>query len=489
MKDCWIDGQWQQGQGTSMQSINPANNQCIWQGQEASEQQVMQATISAKKAFPSWSKLAWQERLNYLEQYVKVIDAHQDELITAICEENGKPHWEARSEVDLAAKKLEISLKAYQDRTGAHHQTNHDIIQRTRHKPLGVMAVLGPFNFPTHLPHGHILPALLAGNTVVFKPSEHTPYVGTLLAKYWQLAGLPDGVFNLVQGAKNTGQALTTSPVNGVLFTGSYETGRAIHQALAGEPEKLLALEMGGNNPLIVVDIDDVRAAALQVVLSSFISAGQRCTCARRLIVIRNSPDTPKLIDELIKVSSQLKVGSYNDEPPPFMGPVISRLAAENLLKTIQNQEGLGAISLLAAKHLKRDTGFLSPAILDVSSQKNRIDQEYFGPVLQIIQVNNFQQAIKEANNTSFGLAAGILTNDKNNYETFYEQSNAGIVNWNRQLTGASSLAPFGGTGFSGNHRPSAYYAADYCAYPVASMESSQLLMPQTLPPGVVLDE
>jgi succinylglutamic semialdehyde dehydrogenase len=243
---------------------------------------------------------------------------------------------------------------------------------------------------------------------------------------------------------------------------------------------------MGGNNPLLVDQVQDVEAAVYTIIQSAFISAGQRCTCARRLLVPAGSWGDA-LLARLVEVCRQIKVGRYDEQPAPFMGSVISLQAAQQLLAAQADLLARGATALLTMTQPQADAALLTPGIVDVTAVAARPDEEFFGPLLQVIRYSSFEAAIAEANNTAFGLAAGLLSDDKARYEQFWLESRAGIVNWNKQLTGAASTAPFGGIGASGNHRPSAYYAADYCAYPVASLECESLSLPATLTPGVSL--
>jgi len=410
------------------------------------------------------------------------VEGRLDDMARLIAKETGKPLWDARGEVKSVIAKLAISADAYLKRTGKTRTLADNIQQEMRHRPHGVMAVFGPYNFPAHLPNGHIMPALIAGNTVVFKPSEHTPAVGELLVKIWQESGLPKGVLQLVQGGRDTGAALSGHPgINGILFTGSVATGKAIHQALAGRPEVLLALEMGGNNPLIAWDTEDVQAAARLVVHSAFTTSGQRCTCARRLILPADRQGD-KLLEAVRELASTLKIGAYNETPEPFMGPVIHNEQATDLLKAEAFLVAHGASRLLTMKRLKEEMPFLTPGMIDVTHATQCPDAEYFGPLLQVIRVPDFDAALTAANNTAYGLAAGLISENFAQWKLFHERIRAGIVNWNRPTTGASSAAPFGGIGISGNHRPAAYYAADYCAYPVATLAMDKVAAPADVP-------
>ncbi|WP_165679749.1 succinylglutamate-semialdehyde dehydrogenase, partial [Metapseudomonas otitidis] len=383
--------------------------------------------------------------------------------------------------------KVAISIQSYRERTGEKSGPLADATAVLRHKPHGVVAVFGPYNFPGHLPNGHIVPALLAGNAVVFKPSELTPKVAELTVQCWIEAGLPAGVLNLVQGGRETGVALAGNPgIDGLFFTGSSRTGNLLHQQFAGRPDKILALEMGGNNPLVVDEVADVDAAVYTIIQSAFISAGQRCTCARRLLVPVGAWGDA-LLARLVAVAASIQVGAFDAQPAPFMGSVISLDAARHLLKAQEHLIAQGATPLLAMSQPLETAALLTPGILDVTALAERPDEEFFGPLLQVIRYDGFEAAMAEANATQYGLAAGLLSDSHELYQRFFIESRAGIVNWNKQLTGAASSAPFGGVGASGNHRASAYYAADYCAYPVASLESETLALPATLTPGVSL--
>lgn len=487
MSTQYIAGNWLAGQGEPLQSLNPVSQAVVWQGRGANAVQAEAAVAAARTAFPAWAGHSLDGRIAVLERFAVCLKSRADELARAIGEETGKPLWEAATEVTSMLGKVAISIQSYRERTGEKSGPLADASAVLRHKPHGVVAVFGPYNFPGHLPNGHIVPALLAGNAVVFKPSEQTPKVAELTVRCWIEAGLPAGVLNLLQGGRETGVALAGNPgIDGLFFTGSSRTGNLLHAQFAGRPEKILALEMGGNNPLIVDRLEDVDAAVYTIVQSAFISAGQRCTCARRLLVPAGDwGDT--LLARLVQVAGQIRVGRYDDEPAPFMGSVISLQAASQLLQAQQELLAKGATALLAMTQPQPNAALLTPGILDVTAVAERPDEELFGPLLQVIRYPDFEAALAEANATAYGLAAGLLSDSRARYEQFWLHSRAGIVNWNKQLTGAASSAPFGGIGASGNHRPSAYYAADYCAYPVASLESESLALPTTLTPGVTL--
>ena len=302
------------------------------------------------------------------------------------------------------------------------------------------------------------------------------------MIKCWIEAGLPPGVLNLLQGGRNTGELLTANEaINGVLFTGSSKTGAAIHKQFGGKTEKMLALEMGGNNPLVVAKVKNAKAAVYNIIQSAFISAGQRCTCARRLILLR-SAENEKILALLKTATKNIKVGVSDD---CFIGPVVSNAAAENVMQVAARTMSLGGSEVLSPLRLDPSKPFIQPGIIDVTNVEKIDDEECFGPLLQVIWVDNLDEAIAVANNTRYGLSAGLLSDDENDWDNFYQRIRAGIVNWNRPITGASGAAPFGGVGASGNFRPGAFYAADYSAYPIASMASGEVELPNQQSPGL----
>ena len=450
-------------------SFEPATGVELWRG---SVSDVDAEVAAAREAWPKWAAMSLSDRIERVRGFANRVRADLELVADTIARETGKPMWEARTEVESVVGKVDISVKAYADRT-SQRRIEGKIGSRSalRHKPHGVLAVLGPYNFPAHLPNGHIVPALIAGNAVVFKPSEKTPATGQLLVDYYHKAGIPAGVVRVAQGGPDTGKALSMhADIDGLLFTGSAQTGIALNRQFAQRPDKILALEMGGNNPIIVWDTRDVHSAAVLVVQSAFLSAGQRCTAARRLIVRDDMYDL--VIGEVKKIADRLVIGEPHGEPQPFMGPVIDNVVCDNLVESFLALMSRGGKPI---KHMAVPVPgrpFLKPGIIDVTNLAERPDIELFGPLLQVIRVPDFQAAIIEANNTRFGLSASLVGGTPAQYDEFWANSRAGIVNWNAPTNGASSSAPFGGIGLSGNHRPSAYYAADYCAYPVVSAEN-----------------
>jgi succinylglutamic semialdehyde dehydrogenase len=409
-----------------------------------------------------------------LRRFANVVRGKESEFAELIAREAGKPLWEARTEVGAVVNKVQISIEAYAERTPM-RKMEAALGNRiaVRHKPHGVLAVLGPYNFPAHLPNGHIVPALIAGNAIVFKPSEKTPATGEFLVRCFHEAGIPEGAVRLLIGGPDEGRALAGQPgIDGLLFTGSARAGSSLHKQFADTPQKILALELGGNNPLVVWDATDIEAAAVIAVQSAYLTAGQRCTAARRLIV--EDGKHRELLDVIGKLVDRLIVDQPFADPQPFMGPVIDNAAADHVQEQWLNLMMKGGKPLRRLDRSFEDRPYLTPAMIDVTDAKDRPDEEIFGPVLQVIRVKDFDAAIDEANNTRFGLAASLVGGTPAMYDKYWANVRAGVINWNKPTNGAPSNAPFGGIGLSGNHRPSAFYAADYCAYPVTSVEADR---------------
>jgi succinylglutamic semialdehyde dehydrogenase len=453
-------------------STEPATGNEIWSGESGD---AAAEVAAARAAFPEWAARSTAYRCEALRRFANVVRKKEKEFATLISRETGKPFWETQTEVTAVINKVDISIDAYAERTPKRSlEAAMGNKVTVRHKPHGVLAVLGPYNFPAHLPNGHIVPALIAGNAVVFKPSEKTPATGEFMVQCYRDAGIPEGAIRLLQGGPDEGRALAGQPdIDGLLFTGSARAGQALHRQFADTPQKILALELGGNNPLIVWNAKDIEAAATIAVQSAYLSAGQRCTCARRLIV-EDGKEGP-LLDAIAKMIDRIIVDSPFADPQPFMGPVIDNETAQHL------QEQWMGLMMKGGKPIRRldrpyeDRPYLTPALIDVTDAQGIPDEEIFGPVLQVIRVKDFGAAIEAANATRFGLAASLVGGTHEQFEQFWTRTKAGVINWNKPTNGAPSAAPFGGVGISGNHRPSAFYAADYCAYPVTSVHADRI--------------
>ncbi len=486
-KGQYINGLWVKGKGTTLESINPAYGTLLWQGLNATEEEINAASHAAHQALSSWSNISFEQRAQYAKEFAQQIEKNRAQLAQLISLETGKPLWESHTEVTAVTGKINLSIQAYHERTGEKQTTTAEANACLRFKPQGVVVVLGAFNFPAHLSNGHIVPALLAGNTILYKPSEQTPAVAELIMQCWHESGIPAGVINCVQGDYHCGSTLLSQDIQGVFFTGSYPTGKRIHQQFSDRPEVILALEMGGNNPLVIDDVRNVNAAVYQTLLSTLITSGQRCTCARR-VMIPDSLHGDEFLNHFIKACAAVTVSPFDKEQEPFMGPVISHVQALKHLHAQKRLSDMGGESLLSMKLLAEYTGLLSPGIIDMTGVNGPPDEEVFAPFVQVYRYKHFEEAVELANKTRYGLAAGLLSDNEEHYQYFYQKVRAGLINWNRPTTGAASSLPFGGVGWSGNHRPSAYFAADYCSYPIASMEQPVLSTPAQLLPGIVLE-
>lgn len=416
----------------------------------------------------------FEERIELLNAFYEVASKKKDHLAKVISKETGKPLWDSLSEVASMIQKVPISIQAFDDRC-KDKMTGHAF---WKYKPHGTAVVFGPFNFPMHLPNGHIIPAFLAGNKIIFKPSEYTSTCGLEYIKLFEESGFPKGLIQIVLGGKEVGQTLISDDrLDALFFTGSVPTGLFLSEYFAKKTGKLLALEMGGNNPLVIATIKDLQTAVYQTLVSAYLTTGQRCTCARRLIVIDNDPFIKKLQEAI----PSIKIGNYDENP--FMGPLISENAVLNVLKSQEALIKLGGKPLVFSKQLQG--AFITPGLIDVTDVKQLPDVEIFGPFLQVIRVKNLDEAIQKANDTQYGLISSIFTDSDEEYQKFYAESKTGLINRNTATTGALSTNPFGGTGLSGNHRPSAYFAADYCSVVIAGIEAKELQKPKTLFPGI----
>jgi len=446
------------------------------------------AVRAARGAFPGWSALTMDERAERLRAWSAACARSVERIAGLITRETGKILPESRQEAQLLSDKVAVTLEervrgriADYDVAGTGTRSN-----RCTWRPYGVMAVIGPFNFPAHLPNGHWVPALLAGNTVVFKPSEKAPATGALMAELMAEAGMPEGVFNLVQGRGDAAAALVAHEgVDGILFTGSWPVGRRILEANLDRPGRMVALEMGGSNPAVVMDDADLRQAVVECVRCAFLTSGQRCTCTRRVVVHRAVAD--RFIAAFVEAARSITVGPGDAVPVPFMGPVISREAREAVLAFQRECAERGEDVLLESRALPGEGWFVTPGVLRARRFERATDREVFGPVVRISVADGLDDAIEQANATEFGLAASVFTRSEGVVQAAMARLRAGCINVNCGTAGASGKLPFGGLGRSGNLRPAGAAMIDACAYPVASMaEPGDAAV---IPPGLTVPE
>lgn len=453
---------------------------------------VDQAVESARVAFKDWSKKELKERVEFILRLSEIFLSKKEEFAELISRETGKPLWESRTEAGALSGKIKItlehSLKLVEEERIKDALPNVDGIVRFR--PKGVMSVIGPFNFPAHLPNGHIIPALMTGNTVVFKPSDKTPYTGQLMAKCYEEAGFPPGVFNLVQGRVETGKRLVAhKDVNGVLFTGSYDVGLRIKQDTISHYWKTLALEMGGKNTSLIWKDANMEKAVYESLMGGFLSAGQRCSCTSILFVHEDVYES--FLSKFYEAAKKIKIGHWKTEGN-FMGPLISEESVEKYItfQQIAMREGAECIMRGKKLELEHEGNYVSPSIYAMSEYKSDsvyLTQEIFGPNVVVIKINDFDKTLDHINSSHFGLVASVFTQDKTLYTQAYKELNVGLLNWNRTTNGASSRLPFGGTKKSGNDRPSGNHAVYYCTTPMASLEDYSSYEDVKLPPGLEL--
>ena len=457
--------------GDAIISRNPAApDEIAFQSGERLED--VEATVAAaRRAQPAWFAMGKAARIEVLLRWKEVTAARAPRMAELITLEMGKVLSESRFEAGALAGKVDITLGEHSagriaDYEVAAGETKSGLC---RYKPHGVMAVLGPFNFPAHLPNGHFIPALLAGNAIILKPSEKTPGVGQALAEMAMEAGIPAGIFNLVQGGPKIAAALVANQgVDGVLFTGSWPVGRRILEANLDNPGRIVALELGGSNPSVVMPSADLRQAVVECARAAYATSGQRCTCTRRIIVHADVAD--RFIQAFCKVASTLQVGAGDSTDPVFMGPLVNGAAVDDVLSFQSDLHASGGKILVEASRMDRPGHFVTPGVVMVDRFSLDRDRECFGPLAQIAVVDSLDDAIEQANATRYGLAASIFTGDDTEWDRFFGECRAGCINRNTGTAGASSMLPFGGLGQSGNHRPAGAFSVDYCAYPVASM-------------------
>jgi succinylglutamic semialdehyde dehydrogenase len=429
----------------------------------------------AKMAFPLWAQKSQAERNEYLNRLKELFIAHEAQMAEAIARDTGKPLWEAMTEAKGLSQKIEITLTHSMKLVAEERIANAlpGVEGVIRYKARGLMAVLGPFNFPAHLPNGHIIPALALGNTVVFKPSEQTPAVGQLYAEIIHKAQLPRGVFNLVQGDGEAGRKLVINDnVDGILFTGSYEVGLRIKQETLTHYWKLLALEMGGKNATVVWDDADMDKAVYETLVGAFMTAGQRCSCTSRIVLHEKIAD--QFVDRFYAAAKRISIGHWQDNP--FMGPLVSSQSVEKYLRFQEIAKRENCESLMRGKVLdfKHKGNYVTPSIHLVSEFNDKSvyqKSEIFGPNVAIYRVSDFEETMKIVNSTGYGLVMALFSKNKALYDEAVFKANVGLLNWNRTTNGASSRLPFGGTGKSGNDRPSAHFAVQYCSVAMANLE------------------
>ncbi len=445
-----IAGEWTTtASGKTFQSTNPANKEeVVGEFQASNEEDVKKAIEVADKSFPSWASTPPSKKAAILNKAADLLEDRVEKLADELTREEGKPIGASRKEVLRSAQTLRYYAVEGQSFTGeTFPQDDPNMKVSTELEPLGVITVITPWNFPISIPARKIAPALITGNTVVFKPSSETPLIAYRLVEALHEAGLPEGVLNFVTGhSKDIGDSLVNHPaVKAVTFTGSTGAGEHIHRNVSLETRT--QMELGGKNPIIVMDDADVELAAQLTVNGGYSLTGQACTGTSRVIVMKEVKD--KYLDALVEKTKALKIGNGFEQGVTIC-PLASEKQLNNVLKYIDIGKEEGATLVYGGDHLTEgDLGkgfYVQPTIFsDVTPDMTIAQEEIFGPVISVIEVENYEEAISVANGVKYGLSASIVTNNLKTAQQFTKEIKAGTVKVNRTTTGNLINAPFGG--------------------------------------------
>jgi aldehyde dehydrogenase (NAD+) len=441
----YIDGEWAEGDSTDEITIrDPATEETIVSFAGASQEQARTAVEAAADASGEWNASTPEERDAILYDVADRIESEQDELAATITREEGKPISSARGEVGRAAEIFRLFASYARTATGETiPSSDPQTFTYTVREPLGVVTLITPWNFPIATPSWKLATALSTGNAVVLKPSSETPMIAKQVVELLEAAGVPDGVVSLVVGSGSTvGDALTTSPhVDAVSFTGSTDTGQYIADAVSGTP---VQAEMGGKNPQVVLSDADIADAAAAAVSGSCGGTGQACTATSRLIV--DEAVAQEMIDAVVERAESLSIAPGMEDPD--MGPAVSKEENATNHEYIRIAKDEGATLLTGGDRPERfESGyFVEPTVFaDVSSEMRIAQEEVFGPVLSIIEVSDFEEAVTVANDVTYGLSSSIFTADMTRAREFVERIEAGVVKVNGTTTGSQIQMPFGG--------------------------------------------
>jgi aldehyde dehydrogenase (NAD+) len=463
--DLFIGGAWIRG-ASYHPNLNPSNlDESVGEYAHADEAAAREAIAAARAAFPGWSVVSIQARADALDRVGSEILQRREELGRLLAREEGKTLKEGIGEVAragnifkyFAGEALRVSGELVPSvRPGVR-------VEVTR-EPVGVVGIITPWNFPIAIPAWKIAPALAFGNTVVFKPAELTPGCAWALAEILSRSGIPPGVFNLVIGrGRVVGEVIVNSPeVDAVSFTGSVETGHRILLAAAKRHAKV-QLEMGGKNPLVILDDADLDVAVDCAVQGAFYSTGQRCTASSRLVVTEGIHDA--FVEKTVSRLESLRVGDAI-APDTDIGPVVDESQLEQDLSYIEIGRREGAKLAVGGERIPRETRgyYLSPALFVETDNRMRVNrEEIFGPVATVVRVKDYEEAVEVANDTEFGLSAGVVTTSLKRADDFKRSSRAGMVMVNLPTAGVDYHVPFGGTkGSSYGPREQGGYAREF---------------------------
>jgi len=447
----FIGGEWTSADsGDTSEIVNPSSPSEILGTTPASgAEEASRAVEAAVGAFPEWKAMLPSARGAILMKVADIIESKTDELARLMARETGKPMGESLMETARAAAIFRYYGSEGWRLDGTIPPSTRPGIQVSSvREPLGVVALITPWNFPLAIPTWKMAPALICGNTVVIKPASNAALNAAFLMGILSEAGLPDGVVNMVTGSGGAvGDPLVTDPrVKAVSFTGSTSVGLGIQERAVG---KKVQLEMGGKNPYVVMEDADLADAAQKVAFSAFGYAGQKCTATSRAVVVESVYD--EFLEELESATEATKFGDVFDDDTAA-GPVVNKSQYDDILVAIETAKGEGRVVVDGGATGSEDDGyFISPVIVaDVDNSSETAQEEIFGPVLAVIKARDFDHAIEIANDTRYGLTAGIATRSLRYAHEFAERSEVGIVNVNTPTAGVEFQVPFGGVKESG---------------------------------------
>ena len=463
----YIGGRFLPPDGDAFRSFDPATGALVAETATTPER-VEMACRAASDAWRPWRDRSLDERWEVLARFREMISRHKEMLAEGIVREIGKVRPEARTEIDALVARFDF-VRAQVDKDLRGGMVEGFPAERLAWRAHGVVGVVGPFNFPLHLCHAHVLPALLLGNCVVIKPSEVALLTGQRYAEVAHEAGFPPGVFNLVHGAGEAGAALLSDPsLRALAFTGSWPTGRRIRQALVDRPEVLAALEMGGKNTCVVLEDADLRQAVHEVAVGGYLTTGQRCTCTDRVLV--HAKVLNRFVDGLRRVVESLAF-DHPDEDGAFAGPLATAKGQGAFLRAVAVAESAGA-ERVAIGRAPNGGNFVAPMLHvlppGVHDLPGYTDHELFGPDLHVEVIADDDEAFEVLARSPFGFAASVFTADATRFEAFLSELEMGVLNWNRSTNQASPRLPFSGLKKSGNHRPAGAFAPRNLVSPVA---------------------
>lgn len=473
-KGSFIGGRWRQvgrASGT-VELISPANMEWVLPPLAYSYDVIEESVHEGRKAFNLWRATPLSERIRALKAFGAELAQRADLLARVLSLETGKPLDEALGEVSLLQSKISVTIEEALPLVASREVDLGAQGRGEIHwKPRGVLVVIGPFNFPLHLNHSYIVPALLMGNVCILKPSEKTPYSAQLYIEAAEAAGLPAGVLQLVQGPAEVGVRLVRqTQLDGVLATCSFEVGTRIEKELAERPEKLVSLEMGGKNAAIVWEGASLEKTATDIIKSAYLTSGQRCTALSRVYVKKEL--LAPLSQAIHALAKELVISHpFDEDPKPFMGPLISSAAKEKFLRYSNIAESEGNEVLMRSKSLEGKNRlsrkpmpmghYVTPSIHLVPNWDPKSayqNHEIFGPDLFLCPVESLDEGVAAVNSSSYGLVASFF-GGRSDFDQVADRLECGLVYLNRPTIGASARMPFGGWKHSGNGRPAGIFA------------------------------